>query len=67
MKRKILSLILSVLLCLSLAVSAYAAPDVSFVVDEFGNLADGELAELNELAAEIYDTRGIAIFFVFTT
>ena len=67
MKRKILSLILSVLLCLSLAVSAYAAPDVSFVVDGFGNLADGELAELNELAADIYDTRGIGIFFVFTT
>ena len=36
-------------------------------MDEFGNLADSELAELNEYAASLYDTCGVGIFYVYTT
>ncbi len=67
MKRKIISVILVLLLCLSLPICVCAAPDVSFVVDELGYLTSDEEAQLNELAAEIYDERGVGIFFIFTT
>ena len=36
------------------------------MVDEFGNLADGEVTELNEYAAYLYDTCGVGIFYVYT-
>ena len=66
MKRKIIAAILALALCLTLAVSVSAAPDVSFIVDAFDLLTDSEIAALNALAAEIYDERGVGIFFVFT-
>ena len=66
MKRRFLSLILVLVLCTTLALTAYAAPGVSFVVDEWEVLADSELTQLNELAGQIYDTLGVGIFFVFT-
>jgi len=66
MKRKIISVILVLMLFLSMAFSAYAAPDVDFVIDEYGYLADEEIDELNQLAGSLYDERGVGIFFVYT-
>ena len=67
MKRKIISVLLALILCFSLAVSVSAEPKaIDYVVDEFDNLADGEVAELNEYAAYLYDACGVGIFFVYT-
>lgn len=67
MKRKLVSVLLLLVFCLSLPVCAFAAPASDFVVDEFGLMSNGELDTLNHLAGEIYEERGIALFFVFTT
>lgn len=67
MKRKIISALLALILCLSLAVSVSAADKaIDFVVDEFGFLTKSEAAELNGLAQEIYNTTGVGVFFVYT-
>ena len=67
MTRKMISAFLALVLCFSLAVTVSAeAKPLDFVVDEYGYLADGEVAELNEYAAYLYDTCGVGIFFVFT-
>ena len=67
MSRKMISVFLVLLLSLSLALSVSAEPKaIDYVVDEFGNLADSELAELNEYAASLYDTCGVGIFYVYT-
>lgn len=65
MSRKIISVFLALVLCFSLAVVA-SAESTDYVVDEFGNLADGEVAELNEYAAYLYDVCGVGIFYVYT-
>lgn len=66
MTRKIISALLALAFCLSLAVSVSAEPKaIDFVVDELGYLTDEELYMLNDLAAEIYAERGIGIFFLF--
>ena len=68
MTRKMISAFLALVLCFSLALSVSAeAMAIDFVVDEYGYLADGEVAELNEYAAELYETCNVGIFFVFTT
>lgn len=67
MKRKIISVLLALILCFSLAFSVSAEPKaIDYVVDELDNLADGELEELNEYAAYLYDACGVGIFFVYT-
>ena len=67
MTRKMISAFLALVLCFSLAISVSAeAKAIDFVVDEYGYLADGEVAELNEYAAELYETCNVGIFFVFT-
>ena len=67
MKRKIISVLLALILCFSLAVSVSAeSKAVDFVVDEIGYLAGSEVDELNELAVNLYDSCGVGIFFVFT-
>ena len=67
MKRKIISVLLALILCFSLAVSVSAEPKaVDFVVDEIGYLAGSEVDELNDLAVNLYDSCGVGIFFVFT-
>lgn len=66
MKRKIVSVLLALALCMSLAVSVYAAPDTGFVRDELGYLGDSGLEQLNRLAGDIFDRCGVGIFFVFT-
>ena len=66
MTRKIISALLALILCLSLAVTASAeAESVDFVIDEFGYLTDDELRSLNELAASIYEETGVGIFFAY--
>ena len=67
MKRKILSILLVLVLCLSLVISISAAPDADFVFDELDYLADSEIASLNAVAGKIYDERNIGLFFVYTT
>ena len=67
MSRKIISVFLVLVLSLSLVLSVSAEPKaIDYVVDEFGNLANGEVAELNEYAASLYDTCGVGIFYVYT-
>ena len=66
MTRRIISALLALMLCLSFAVSVSAESGATeFVIDEFGYLTDGELAELNEFAAEIYNETGVGIFFTY--
>lgn len=68
MTRKMISVFLALMLCFSLVLTVSAeATAIEFVVDEYGYLADGEIAELNEYAAYLYDDCGVGIFFVFTT
>jgi len=66
MRRKIISILIAMALSLSMSVCVFAATNVSFIVDEFDFLTTEELAELNNLAAEIYEDRGVGVFFVFT-
>ena len=67
MKKKIMSIILTIVLCFSFAISASAeSKAIDFVIDEFDNLATEELNELNELALYIYQQTGVGIFFVYT-
>ena len=68
MKRKIVSAILILAICLSMAFTVSAeSQTIDFVIDEFGNLAADELNELNALALNIYQQSGVGIFFVYTT
>ena len=67
MKRRIISVLLALILCFSLAFSVSAESEaVDFVVDEIGYLAGSEVDELNDLAVNLYDSCGVGIFFVFT-
>ena len=67
MKKKIMSIILTIVLCFSFAISASAeSKAIDFVIDEFDNLATEELNELNGLALYIYQQTGVGIFFVYT-
>lgn len=68
MTRKIISAIIALILCFSLAFSVSAESNsIDFVVDEFGYLTDSEIDLLNKKAAAIYEERGVGIFFVYTT
>ena len=65
MTRKIISALLALILCFSLAVSVSAEGTV-FIVDEVGYLAASELDLLNKQAQAIYDEIGVGIFYVYT-
>jgi uncharacterized protein len=65
MTRKLLSLFLVLALCLGTVLAA-SASEYTFVVDEQGVLSDSELENLNAIAEEIYQQRGVGIFFVLT-
>ena len=68
MTRKMISALLALVLCFFLTISVSAETNtVDFVVDEYGYLADGEIAELNEYAAYLYDACGVGFFYVYTT
>ena len=67
MKKNIISIILTIVLCFSFAISASAEPKaIDFVIDEFDYLATEELSELNELALDIYQRTDVGVFFVYT-
>lgn len=63
--KKLLCFVLTMLLCLQLAFAVSAAPDRQYIIDEFEVLDTGELETLNEIAADIYDTRGVGVFFAY--
>ena len=68
MTRKIISALLVLMLCFSLALPALAeAKAIDFVVDEIGYLAESERDLLNKQAAAIYEECGVGVFFVYTT
>lgn len=64
MTKKIISALLALILCFSLAISVSAA-ETGFIVNELGYLADEEVSSLNLLASAIYDQTGVGIFFVY--
>ena len=65
MNRKIISALLALVLCFSLALTATAAPVTDFVIDEFGYLTAEEVDSLNDLGAAIYDETGVGIIFAY--
>lgn len=64
MTRKIISMVLVLILCLSFVVSVSAA-DTTFVVNDLGYLTDEELSTLNAQASTICDETGVGIFFAY--
>lgn len=68
MTRKIISLILTMILCLSLAVSVSAEErNIAFVYDELGYLTQEERTVLSDRAWEIYQETGVGIFYAYLT
>ena len=65
MTKRIISALLALMLCLSLAVSV-SAEGMTFIVDEVGYLADTERDLLNKQAQAICDEIGVGVFFVYT-
>ena len=64
MKRTMISLLLVVMLCMSLAISASAAY-VDFIIDSQGVLTDDERTSLNDMAAEIFEDTGVGVYYVY--
>ena len=66
MTRKIISALLALVFCVSLAITVSAeAKAIDFVIDELGYLTDGERDSLNALASSIYEETGVGIFFAY--
>lgn len=70
MKKKLISWIMLLVICFSLALPVSADPSATdFVIDEWGVLESEEpdaLANLNDYAYSLYESTGVAIYFVFT-
>ncbi len=67
MTRKMISALLALILCVTLALPVSAeAKAIDFVVDEIGYLGGAEVDLLNKQAAAIYEECGVGIFFVYT-
>ena len=64
MKRTIISLLLVVMLCMSLAINASAAY-VDFIIDSQDVLTDDERTSLNDMAAEIFEDTGVGVYYVY--
>ena len=64
MKRTIISLLLVVMLCMSLAIGARAAY-VDFIIDSQDVLTDDERTSLNDMAAEIFEDTGVGVYYVY--
>lgn len=64
MKRTIISLLLVVMLCMSLAISASAAY-VDFIINSQEVLTDDERTSLNDMAAEIFEDTGVGVYYVY--
>ena len=68
MTRKILSALLALILCFTLALSVSAKErNISFVYDELGYLTQEERTALSDFAWEIYQETGVGIFFAYIT
>ena len=68
MNRKIISALLALILCCSLAVSVSAKErNISFVYDELGYLTQEERTALSDFAWEIYQETGVGIFYAYLT
>jgi len=66
--RKIISLLLALILCLSLVVSVSAEErNIAFVYDELGYLTQEERTALSDRAWEIYQETGVGIFYAYLT
>jgi uncharacterized protein len=65
MKNKIISILLIVTLLLSLSIPAFAKGK-EYIIDEFEVLAESELEEVNEVAADLAKKYGVDVFFVHT-
>lgn len=67
MTRKLISAVLVLVLCISLALTVSAeSKAIDFVVDEYDIFTADELTALNEAAAGVYQRTGVGVFFVFT-
>ena len=67
MTRKLISVVLILVLCLSMAISVNADDKaIDFVVDEWDIFTADELSVLNQTAAGVYERTGVGVFFVFT-
>jgi len=64
MKKRIISTVLALIICLSLTTCALAVADTNFVVDEIGYLSENEVEDLNNLAAELYDAYNYLCFYL---
>ena len=60
MRKRLISLVLCLLLCLTAAVPALAATK-SYIIDELGALSAEELATLNETAATLDAQYGVYV------
>ncbi len=68
MTRKIISALLALILCCSLAVSVSAEErNINFVYDEQGYLTQDECTALSDFAWTIYEETGVGVFFSYLT
>ena len=66
MTRKLLSAILALILCFSLAATVSAdANEIDFIIDDFDYLSSSEQNQLNDLAYSLYEQTGVGMFFVY--
>ena len=66
MTRKIISALLALILCFSLALSVSAEErNIAFVYDELGYLTQEERTALSDRAWEIYQETGVGIFYAY--
>lgn len=66
MTKRIFALILAAILCLSFVQIVSAAPDIDFIIDEQDSISAEDEDILNKEAASVYDSIGVAVFYVFT-
>jgi len=68
MTRKIISVLLALILCCSLALTVSATErNISFVYDELDYLTQEERTALSDFAWEIYQETGVGIFYAYLT
>ena len=66
MTRKMISAILALVLCFSMAISVSAeAKAIDFIIDEFGYLEESERESLNTYAQAVYEDTGVGLFFAY--
>ena len=66
MKKRIISLFLSMLLAMSMVMPVFAEGD-DFIVDDYDVLSDSEEEQLQEIAERIWDNLGVQVLFAIVT